>query len=146
MRISSPEFSDGGPMPRVCGYKNGNRRPVLNISGVPSGCKSLAVILDDPDAMAAVGKVWVHWTVWNIRPETTLLDESLSGCSEGLTDFGESGYGGPAPPDKRHTYVFTLYALDSMLDLRADSDRAALESAIKNHVIEQTSLTGTYEP
>ena len=90
----------------------------MTISGIPEGTKSLALIMDDPDAMEAVGKVWVHWVVWNID---NIASRSTNGGHrtqkkngvEGMTDFGEVGYGGPAPPDKRHTYVFKLYALDT---------------------------------
>ncbi len=99
--------------------------------------------MDDPDAMGAVGKVWVHWVVWNIDPTAT---ESLQDATEGMTDFGEVGYGGPAPPDKRHTYVFKLYALDSKLELAAESTKADVEKAMEGHIIEQVTLTGTYAP
>ncbi len=90
-----------------------------------------------------IGKVWVHWVVWNIDPTTTEL-ENLT--EEGMTDFGEVGYGGPAPPDKRHTYVFKLYALDSKLDLPEGSTKSELENAMEGHIIAEAKLTGTYAP
>ena len=142
LKLTSTAFSDAGEIPRECGYKNGNKEPPLTVSGTPDGTKSLALIMDDPDAMGAVGKVWVHWVAWNIEPTTEL--ENLT--TEGMTDFGEVGYGGPAPPDKRHTYVFKLYALDSMLDLSSESTKADVEKAMEGHIIEQTQLTGTYAP
>ncbi len=142
MELTSSAFSDGNPIPRECGYKNGNKEPPLAISGIPAEAKSLTLIMDDPDAMEAVGKVWVHWVVWNIDPTKTELAKS----TEGMTDFGEVGYGGPAPPDKRHTYVFKLYALDSELDLPDKSTKADVERAMEGHIIEQTQLTGTYAP
>ena len=142
LKLTSSAFSDGNPIPRECGYKNGNKEPPLTISGKPEGTKSLVLIKDDPDAMAAVGKVWVHWVAWNIDPTKTELEKS----TEGMTDFGEVGYGGPAPPDKRHTYVFKLYALDSELDLPSKSTKADVEKAMEGHIIEQTQLTGTYAP
>jgi len=142
LKLTSSAFSDGNPIPRECGYKNGNKEPPLTISGKPEGTKSLVLIMDDPDAMAAVGKVWVHWVAWNIDPTKTELEKS----TEGMTDFGEVGYGGPAPPDKRHTYVFKLYALDSELDLPDKSTKADVEKAMEGHIIEQTQLTGTYAP
>ena len=146
--LQSTAFSDGNEIPRKYGYKNGNASPPLSISGVPSNCQSLALIMDDPDAKAAVGKVWVHWVVWNISPDVSEIKESSipPNCQEGSTDFGEIGYGGPAPPDKKHTYIFKLYALDSKLDLQSGSDKNQLENAFKNHIIEETTLTGTYEP
>ncbi len=155
LKLTSSAFSDGGEIPREYGYKNGNREPQLTISGTPDGTKSLALIMDDPDAMGAVGKVWVHWVMWNIDHDTLDVDGSLMtgrsyrlnmGIMEGMTDFGEVGYGGPAPPDKRHTYVFKLYALDSELDLPDKSTKADVEKAMEGHIIEQTQLTGTYAP
>ncbi|MBB46871.1 MAG: YbhB/YbcL family Raf kinase inhibitor-like protein [Thaumarchaeota archaeon] len=142
LKLTSSAFSDGSEIPRECGYKNGNKQPPLTVSGTPDGTKSLALIMDDPDAMGAVGKVWVHWVAWNIDPTTEL--ENLT--AEGMTDFGEVGYGGPAPPDKRHTYVFKLYALDSMLDLSSESTKADVEKAMEGHILEQATLTGTYAP
>ena len=153
-------FSDGGEIPRKCGYKNGNYSPFLTFSGKPEGTKSLVLIMDDPDAMAAVGKVWVHWVLCNWGPTKTEIDEGFRlqmykilmakkdiGIVEGRNDFHEIGYGGPAPPDKRHTYVFKLYALDSVLgDLGVDSTKADVEKAMEGHIIEQTQLTGTYAP
>ena len=145
LELTSSAFEDGGEIPRKYGYKNGNREPPLTMNGVPEGTKSLALIMDDPDAMGAVGKVWVHWVMWNIDPTNTeLFVENLT--TEGMTDFGEVGYGGPAPPDKRHTYVFKLYALDSELDLPDKSTKADVEKAMEGHIIEQATLEGTYAP
>ena len=148
MQLTSSGFSDGDEMPIELGYKNGNETPALSINGIPEGTKSLALIMDDPDAMGAVGKVWVHWVVWNIDPTKPFItgNPQESGFVEGMTDFGEVGYGGPAPPDKRHTYVFKLYALDSILDLPEGSTKNELEKAMEGHIIEQTQLTGTYAP
>ena len=156
LKLTSSAFSDGGEIPREYGYKNGNREPQLTISGTPDGTKSLALIMDDPDAMGAVGKVWVHWVMWNI-PLHALYpnDGSLMpggsyrldmGIMEGMTDFGEVGYGGPAPPDKRHTYVFKLYALDGELDLPDKSTKADVEKAMEGHIVDLATLTGTYAP
>ena len=146
LQLTSPAFSDGGEIPRECGYKNGNKKPELLVSGIPEGTKSLALIMDDPDAMGAVGKVWVHWVVWNINSNTAAMGNDNQNGTEGMTDFGEVGYGGPAPPDKRHTYVFKLYALDTDLDLPDKSTKADVEKAMEGHIIEQTTLTGTYAP
>ena len=143
LQLTSSAFSHGAEIPRKCGYKNGNEVPPLAINGIPEGTKSLTLIMDDPDAMGAVGKVWVHWVVWNIDPTAT---ENLRDATEGMTDFEEAAYGGPAPPDKRHTYVFKLYALDCELDLPNESTKTDLEKAMEGHIIEQTTLTGTYAP
>ena len=171
LKLTSSAFEDGGEIPRECGYKNGNEDPPLAISGISEGTESLALIMDDPDAMGAVGKVWVHWVAWNISPPYAsyfdshgkMLDSDNRtwngvwmepppgikpwGQTEGTTDFGEVGYGGPAPPDKRHTYVFKLYALDCELELAgAEATKADVEKAMEGHIIEQTQLTGTYAP
>ena len=119
LTLESTAFSNGGEIPRKYGYKNNNVNPPLKISGIPQNTTSLVLIMDDPDAMGAVGKIWVHWLVWNIVPSPTINESSIpTGAIEGKTDFGEIGYGGPAPPDKRHTYIFKIYALDTKLELR----------------------------
>jgi Raf kinase inhibitor-like YbhB/YbcL family protein len=153
LKLTSSAFEDGGEIPRECGYKHGNEVPPLKIECAYTRIKRLALIMDDPDAMGAVGKVWVHWVVWNIEPGALKhFQYSASQTPEillstrGMTDFGEVGYGGPAPPDKRHTYVFKLYALDSILDLPEGSTKSELEKAMEGHIIEQTQLTGTYAP
>ncbi len=143
LSITSNDFADGGEIPKKCGYKHGNEKPPLAINGIPEGTKSLALIMDDPDAMGAVGKVWVHWVVFDEDPEP---NTNLGNGRNGLTDFGELEYGGPAPPDKRHTYVFKLYALDTTLILPDKSTKADVEKAMEGHIIEQTQLTGTYAP
>ena len=158
MELTSPAFTDGGEIPRECGYKNGNRAPSLKWELNPdifpgdSHPQSFALIMDDPDAMGAVGKVWVHYVAWNI---SWFADgkPNFSGRFHinGMNDFGEVGYGGPAPPDKRHSYVFKLYALDCELDLprvggESKSTKADVEKAMEGHIIEQTQLTGTYAP
>jgi len=136
-------WKDTGEKQRECGYKNGNKEPPLAISGIPEEIASLALIMDDPDAMGAVGKVWVHWVVWNLPTGPHI---NVMTGTKGMTDFGEVGYGGPAPPDKRHTYVFKLYALDTTLILPDKSTKADVEKAMEGHIIEQTQLTGTYAP
>jgi hypothetical protein len=146
--LESEAFDNGGVIPRKYGYKNGNQSPPLKISGIPENTSSLVLIMDDPDAMGAVGKVWVHWVLWNINPNTIELKENSipPDCLEGETDFGEIGYGGPAPPDKEHTYIFKLYALDQKLDADKDSTKKQIEEYMKNHIIAETRLEGRYSP
>jgi len=151
LKLTSSDFSDGDEIPRECGYKNGNRAPRLkwnSLDAFPEGHwpTSFALIMDDPDAMEAVGKVWVHWVVWNIPTKQNQMPEGAYDGAEGMTDFGEVGYGGPAPPDKRHTYVFKLYALDTGLDLPSKSTKADVEKAMEGHIIAEAKLTGTYAP
>ncbi len=142
--LKSTAFADGGQIPRMHGYNNGNHIPPLSVGGVPQGSESLALIVDDPDALKAVGKVWVHWIAWNIPPGASRIEQSA--CVEGTTDFGKAGYGGPAPPDKRHTYSFRLYALDCMLELAHSAHKTDLEEAMRGHIIQQAVLYGTYDP
>ncbi len=146
--LESEAFDSGGVIPRKYGYKNGNLSPPLKISGVPENTSSLALIMDDPDAMGVVGKVWVHWVLWNIESNIEELKENSipSDCLEGETDFGEISYGGPAPPDKEHTYIFKLFALDQKLDADKGSTKKQIEEAMKNHIIAETRLEGKYSP
>ena len=148
MKLESSSFENGGTIPKKFGYKNGNVSPSLIISNVPESAKSLALIMDDPDAMGAVGKVWVHWVLWNISKDVEKIDENSipENSIEGKTDFGEIGYGGPAPPDKEHTYIFKLYALDITLDLSTESTKQELENSMKDHIIAESILEGKYAP
>lgn len=148
MKLTSTAFENGGTIPRKYGYKNDNHSPPLTITEIPKDAKSLALIMDDPDAMGAVGKIWVHWIVWNIGTNSTEIKEnSLPPDSvEGTTDFNEAGYGGPAPPDKEHTYVFKLYALDEKLNLPKGSTKKQLEDAMDGHILSETKLEGKYAP
>ena len=148
MRISSSTFMDGSEIPRRCGYKTRNVSPALQIDDVPPDAESLALIMDDPDAMGAVGKVWTHWLVWNISPKDAAAAEgsTFSGAREGVTDFGKIGYGGPAPPDKRHTYIFRAYALNYTPRLAAGAQKRDLEAAIRGHAVKEAVLKGTFAP
>jgi len=137
LSIVARDFKEGGEIPKNCGYKHGNEKPELDFMGMENEPFPWAMIMDDPDAMAAVGKVWVHWL------EYGNTDDSVT---EGKNDFGEIGYGGPAPPDGRHTYVFKLYELDTDLDLKEGYSKQELEDAMKGHIMAEAKLTGTYAP
>jgi len=148
MILTSSSFENGGVIPQKYGYKNGNLSIPLKISEIPEETKSLALIMDDPDAMAAVGKVWVHWILWNISPNTKEIIENYvpKNFVVGKTDFDEIGYGGPAPPDKEHTYIFKLYALDITLNLKQGSTKTELEKSMREHIIIDTKLEGKFAP
>jgi Raf kinase inhibitor-like YbhB/YbcL family protein len=148
MKLESSAFQNGAEIPRKYGYKKENINPPLQFTDVPDTAKSLVLIMDDPDAMGAVGKVWVHWVIWNIEPSNNEIRENSTpqNSVQGKTDFGEIAYGGPAPPDREHTYVFKLYALDDKLTLNAGSSKLHVEEAMKNHVIAETKLEGKYAP
>ena len=140
--ITSSDFEEGEEIPKRCGYKHGNEQPGIGITNPPEDTRCLALIMDDPDAMGAVGKVWVHWLCYFKHPRELLPDNEIKGKNY----FGELGYGGPAPPDKRHTYVFKLYALNTQLDLKEGFSKQELEDAMKGHIIAEANLTGTYAP
>jgi len=161
MELTSTDFQEGSEIPKKFGYKFDNVNPELEITDIPKTTKSVALIMDDPDAMGAVGKVWVHWLACNIQFNVDFaarwhlvimrgygggtLNMENSGIL-GKTDFGEIGYGGPAPPDGRHTYIFKVYALDVSLDLDEGYSKQELEDAMKGHIIAEAKLTGTFAP
>ncbi|HSB46943.1 MAG TPA: YbhB/YbcL family Raf kinase inhibitor-like protein [Candidatus Bilamarchaeum sp.] len=137
-------FENGREIPRQYTCDGDDRSPPLSISGVPPGAKSLAIIMDDPDAPAGT---WVHWVVWNIDPKTSGIPEKAGPGVDGASSFGRPGYGGPCPPrgHGKHRYFFKAYALDCMLRLAPGSGKAELETAMKGHVLESAVLMGTYE-
>lgn len=148
MILNSPAFNEGEAIPKKYSYKDRNVNPPLEIKGVPGGAESLALVMDDPDAVKPAGKVWDHWVVWNVDPGTESIEEDSlpSGAVEGTTDYGEQRYGGPNPPDGVHRYRFRLFALDRKLDLPGSANKDDLEKAIEGHVIEKAELFGTYAP
>ena len=136
--ITCPDFNEGEEIPKKFGYKFENEEPNISFNRPPSSTTTLALIMDDPDAMGAVGKIWVHWLQYhNLRQPSPI---------EGKTDFGEIGYGGPAPPDKRHTYIFKAYALDTALELKEGYSKEELEDVMKGHILAEAKLTGTFAP
>ena len=135
--ITSSNFDKGEEIPKEFGYKFENKEPKLDFKNVPKGTMSIGLIMDDPDAMAAVGKIWVHWLQYFDYPSQNLI-------IEGKTDFGEIGYGGPAPPNGRHTHIFKGYAVDVKLDLKEGYSKQDLEDAMKGHITAEAKLTGTF--
>ena len=150
--IISEDFKEGEEIPKKFGYKHGNTAPLIAVGNFPRKTvrtEGVALIMDDPDAMGAVGKVWVHWLMYRRNDtdrELNLFANKLGKLVKGKNDFGEIGYGGPAPPDKRHTYIFKAYALDTALDLKEGYSKQELEDAMKDHIIAEAKLTGTYAP
>ena len=141
MQLSSPAFGDNQPIPDTYTVKGDGISPPLVIAGVPNDAKSLALVMHDPDA--PIGD-FLHWTVWNIPPTTTAWAEGSvpEGATEGQTDYGQVGYGQPAPPSGTHRYTFELYALSAPLQLPAGAGRAELMSAIQDHTIATCQLIG----
>jgi Raf kinase inhibitor-like YbhB/YbcL family protein len=151
MKITSSAFPDGGQIPTKYTCEGEDVSPPLSWSDVPPGAKSLALIVDDPDAPdpAAPKMTWVHWVLYDIPPTVAGLPEAVKslppGTREGLNDWQRTGYGGPCPPVGRHRYFFKLYALDVELPDLLHPRKAALEKAMKGHVLTQAQLVGTYE-
>ncbi len=142
LKLTSPAFSHNGQIPQKFTCKGDDVNPKLDISGIPSGAKSLALIVDDPDAPRGT---WVHWVIWNIPPTGKIGEDSVpQGASEGMTDSGMPGYGGPCPPSGTHRYFFKLYALDITLNLSPDARKPDLENAMRGHILAQTELIGLF--
>jgi Raf kinase inhibitor-like YbhB/YbcL family protein len=153
MRIESRSFRQGGEIPGQFTCEGGDVSPELSWSDVPAGAKSLALIVDDPDAPdpKAPKVVWVHWVVSNISPTAAGLAEGASnqamppGAREGNNDWNRPRYNGPCPPIGRHRYFFKLYALDTLVDAGAGATKGALETAMQGHILAQAELMGTYQ-
>lgn len=141
MKVSSPAFGHNKTLPAKYTCDGDGVSPPLAIDDVPKDVKSLVLILDDPDAPSGN---FVHWTLWNIDPDTTEIDENSAPGVEGLTSTNKSGYFPPCPPSGTHRYTFKLYALDTLLDLSTRTDAGQLEKAMEGHVIGHAELIGLY--
>lgn len=145
MKLTSPAFSHNEAIPAQYTCEGADISPALQWTTPPKDTKSFALIVDDPDAP---GKVWVHWILFNIPANVDTIAENMpsSSFTQGATDFnGAQHYGGPCPPSGNHRYHFTLYALDTMLDLPAGASKRQLLAAMRNHILEETTLIGTYQ-
>ncbi len=146
MVLSSSAFNNNSKIPSKFTCDGGNINPELIVQNIPTGTKSLALIMEDPDAPSGT---FTHWLVWNISPKTEIIkQESVpSGSMEGQNSAGKIGYIGPCPPDgKPHRYFFKLFALDIVIvETENIRSKTELENAIANHVIEKTELIGIYE-
>lgn len=143
LRLRSSAFAGGRKMPKKYTCQGQDISPPLSIAGTPMGAKSLALIMHDPDAPAGD---WVHWTVWNLPANTSVIPEASLpvGAVEGMTSFGTTGYGGPCPPSNTHHYVFELYALDSEFDLSPVTTANGLHVAMFGHILATATLTGIF--
>jgi Raf kinase inhibitor-like YbhB/YbcL family protein len=153
LTLTSPAFAAGAEIPVRHTCEGEDVSPALQWSGVPEGARSLALIVDDPDAPdpKAPRMTWVHWVLYNLPPASSGLPEGLApsqlpaGTREGRNDWKRTGYGGPCPPIGRHRYFHKLYALDTVLpDLKTPA-KAQLEQAMAGHVLAQAELMGTYQ-
>jgi Raf kinase inhibitor-like YbhB/YbcL family protein len=142
--LESGVFENAQAIPSRHSCEGEDVSPPLRWTNVPEGTRSLALVVDDPDAP---GGVFTHWIAWGLDPAAEGLGEGESAPREGQNDFGTTGYRGPCPPSGhgRHRYVFRLYALDSDPELAAGAAKTELEQAIEGHVLTTAELVGTYE-
>lgn len=151
LAIISSAFSHQGEIPTRYTCEGMDISPPISWSGIPADTKSLALIVDDPDAPdpAAPKRTYVHWVMYNIPPSVQNLPEGLkepvSGALAGVNDWQRTGYGGPCPPIGRHRYFFKLYALDTVLPDLHNPTKAQLEAAFSGHVLANADLLGTYQ-
>jgi Raf kinase inhibitor-like YbhB/YbcL family protein len=149
-QLTSASFKPNQSIPSRHTCEGSDVSPALAWSGAPAVTKSYALVVDDPDAPdpAAPKMTWVHWVLYDIPPSVTSLDEGAptpSGAHDGMNDWKASGYRGPCPPIGRHRYVHKVYALDAVLPDLGSPNKAALERAMKGHILAQATLVGTYQ-
>ncbi|HEY3423796.1 MAG TPA: YbhB/YbcL family Raf kinase inhibitor-like protein [Negativicutes bacterium] len=143
MKISSPAFANKTEIPAKYTCDGEDVNPPLHIENIPAGTKSLALIVEDPDAPSGL---WTHWALWNINPHQGEISEDSvpREAVAGKNDFHRNSYGGPCPPSGTHRYFFKVFALDTVLGLAGSEGREALEKAMDQHLLAQASLVGVY--
>lgn len=141
LTIKSPAFQPNNPIPKKYSCDGEGTNPPITIEGIPKESKSLALVVDDPDAP---GGTFDHWVVWNIPPSTSKIAERSVPGTEGLNSARHKGYMGPCPPSGTHRYFFKVYALDTELGLGAKSTKRDLEKAMQGHVLAKGELIGLY--
>ena len=141
LKLSSPAFLPAGDIPAKYTCEGENVNPPLVIEGVPQTAKSLVLLVEDPDAV----RVFTHWLVWNVKPDTVRINENSvpESAAVGVNGFGQAKYNGPCPPDS-HRYSFKLYALNVTFDLSLTARKEDLLKAMEGHVLEQAGLLGKY--
>jgi Raf kinase inhibitor-like YbhB/YbcL family protein len=141
LKVQSLAFSEGEHIPKKYSCDGENVNPPMEIGGFPEETKTLAIIVEDPDAK---GGIFDHWVVWNIPPNEAIAEDSIPGV-QGRNSAGEQGYAGPCPPSGSHRYFFKVYALDIRLDLQAGSDKGALQKSMQGHIIAFGELMAHYK-
>ena len=148
LHLSSTAFSHNGAIPEEYTCDGADTAPPLQWTGVPAEAKSLALIVDDPDAPdpAAPKRTYVHWVLYDIPVNQSALEGGKlpPGVRQGKNDWDRTGYGGPCPPIGRHRYFFKLYALSTTLGDLHEPIKADLERAMRDHILEKAELVGTY--
>jgi len=141
MKLTSTEFSHNEPIPRKFTCQGEDISPELIVEEIPETAKSLALIVDDPDAP---GKTFDHWIVYDIPIHIHTIEEGAAPGTQGVNSYGKAGYSGPCPPSGRHRYFFKIYALDDRLGLPEGLGKPELEKAMEKHVLDQAELIGIY--
>ncbi len=141
LKVLSTAFSHKGHIPPLYTCEGEDINPPIEVNNIPEGTKTLALIVEDPDASRGV---FDHWLVWNISPNEAIAERTNPGIS-GANSFGKTGYGGPCPPSGAHRYFFKVYALDAKLDLLAGADKKALQDAMEGHILAKGVLMGIYQ-
>jgi len=145
LTITSPAFKEGETIPKEFTCSGADKSPELKWSDAPAGTVAFVLIMDDPDAPMGT---WDHWILYNVGGDATGLAAAAAqpdGAAGGLNSWKKTGYGGPCPPPgKPHRYFFKLYALDAKLDLKGSPDKAAVEAAMKGHILGEAKLMGKF--
>ena len=141
MKLTSPAFENNKSIPSKFTCQGEDINPALVIEDIPAGTKSLALIVDDPDAPMGT---WVHWVVYDIAPISRIDENSIPG-KQGINDFRKKDYGGPCPPSGTHRYFFKIYALGKELGLGEGINKKGLEGAMQGHILDQAELIGLYK-
>jgi Raf kinase inhibitor-like YbhB/YbcL family protein len=143
MQLTSQAFTEGGKIPDKYSKYGENKIPPLHIEGIPERARSLALIVDDPDAPSGT---FNHWLLFNVDPHTRDIKEDSIPvmATQGRNDWGEVEYGGPRPPSGEHRYFFKAFALDTVLPLGRGVKRADLEREMKDHILDSATLMGKY--
>jgi Raf kinase inhibitor-like YbhB/YbcL family protein len=139
--ISSPAFENEGDIPSKYTCDGEDINPQLTVDNSPENTKTLAIIVEDPDAPK---ETFDHWLVWNVPPESIIEENRIPGIS-GTNGAGKTGYYGPCPPSGTHRYYFHVFALDISLDLQGGTDKKTLQDAIKPHILAKGTLMGHYK-
>lgn len=148
MKLTSSAFKDGASVPPLYTCEGKNISPPLQIDSVPPRAKSLVLLMDDPDVPTRLRSdgMWDHWVVFNIPPDTRLIQEGEPPIGVfGNNTSGKPRYEGPCPPDREHRYFFKLYALDTLLSLTSGASKKDVQTAMQGHVLAQAVLMGRYE-
>jgi Raf kinase inhibitor-like YbhB/YbcL family protein len=141
LTVSSPAFRYEGMIPSKYTCDGESINPPLQIDQIPEETKTLAIIMEDPDAPKGT---YDHWLLWNISPINRISENSIPGIS-GINGSGKTGYHPPCPPSGSHRYYFHVYALDTALDLEAGTNKEALQKAMKTHILAKGTLMGHYQ-